>query len=76
MAARRYYFLLPIEISQIRAALIPAGLKEEGLWELVPKKLQKKFLSSKWEGLTITKEDLNLIDAEGWLKSKKFFAKL
>ena len=74
--ARRYDFDVPVVIGNFKAAFVPGYLKNDGLWDHIPKHIQDKFLNMGWSDVTITKEDLDSIDDQTWKKIKAEIAKM
>jgi hypothetical protein len=73
---RKYNFNLPIVIGSFKASFVPGILKDDGIWDHVPKHIQDKFSAGGWSDVTITQEDLDELDNATWNKLKKKFAEM
>jgi len=74
--ARKYKFPLPITIGSFKANFVPGILKENNLWDHIPKDIQNKFMTHGWNDVVITKEELDEIDDQTWAKIKSAISKL
>ena len=63
MPNRKYPFTLPIHLSGMEAGGAVYMLKENNVWEKIPKSIQEKLESASfWTGVDIHKADLDRID--------------
>ena len=68
MTKRRYHFHLPYHLSAVKVFYAIGQLQKEGIWDHIPRYLQRKIEHAKemWHSVTITEDELNALDNVTW----------